>query len=81
MTAAAPRPGLHRYSMSGEDLEAQLYDDGYYYWAEEEDSNDLKEPSQLRVVQISGENSSSAMNTGTPWEVVRLSSVRTAEQD
>ena len=81
VTAAAPRPGLHRYSMSGEDLEAQLYDDGYYYWAEEEDSNELKEPSQLRVVQISGENSSSAMNTGTPWEVVRLSSVRTAEQD
>ncbi len=81
VTAAAPRPGLHRYSMNGEDLEAQVYDDGYYYWAEEEDTAELKEPSQLRVVQITGENGSSALNANTPWEVVRLSSVRTSEQE
>ena len=81
VTAAAPRSGLHRFSMDGEDLEAQVYDDGYYYWADEEDTDELKEPSKLRVVQISGENSSSALNTDTPWEMVRLSSVRTAEQD
>ena len=80
VTAAAPRPGLHRYSMEGEDLEAQVYDEGYY-WVDEEETEGPKEPSQLRLVQMTGPDSGTALNTSTPWELVRMSSIRTTEED
>ena len=80
VTAAAPRPGLHRYRMEGEELEAQVYDDSYY-WVDEEDTETPKEPSQLRLVQITGPDGGTALNSTVPWEMARMASVRTGEAE
>ena len=79
VTAAAPRTGLHRFSMEGENLEPQMYDEGYY-WMDEDDEAAQKEPAQLRSVRISGKNREAAVNSLTPWKLTQLTSVRTDEE-
>ena len=80
VTAAAPRTGLHRYSMEGENLEPQMYDESYY-WMDEDDEDAQKKPAQLRSVRISGKNREAAVNSITPWQLIRLTSVRTDEEN
>ena len=77
--AAAPRPGLHSYSMDGEAMNVLTYDDTY--WATDEDEEDtLKEPSVLRIVYRNGTQNETAVNTETSWETVRLEARRPEEQ-
>ena len=79
MIAAAPRPGLHSYSMDGEAMNVLTYDDTY--WATDEDEEDtLKEPSVLRIVYRNGTQNETAVNTETSWETVRLEARRPEEQ-
>ena len=78
IAAAAPRPGLHTYSMEGEQLEVRLYDDTY--WASEEDEdNTIREPGTLRAVYRHGEQDEIAINAETPWQTVNLTAERTEE--
>ena len=72
--AAAPRPGLHSFSVEGEKLDVILYED--MYWEEEEEDAAPREPGTLRVVYRSGARNGIAVNTNTPWQSVRLSAER-----
>ena len=76
---AAPKAGLHSYSLEGEQLEAILYDDNYWGMDDDEDAT-VQEPSTLRVVRRSGDSSRIAVNAVTPWESVRLSAEREEEE-
>ena len=77
--AAAPRPGLHSYSVEGEALNVLAYDGSY--WVQDEDEEDtLKEPSTLRIVYRNGTQNEIAVNTETSWETVRLEARRPEEQ-
>ncbi len=80
ITAAAPRPGLHSYSMEGEQLEALLYEDTY--WESEEDTgNTIREPGTLRTVHRSGAKNEIAVNAEMPWESVNLAAERPEKDD
>ena len=77
--AAAPRPGLHSYSVEGEALNVLAYDGSY--WVQDEDEEDtLKEPSVLRIVYRNGTQNEIAVNTETSWETVRMEAIRPEEQ-
>ena len=80
VTAAAPRPGLHSYSMEGEKLEAILYEDTY--WEPEEDENNtLREPGTLRVITRNGKQKEVAVNTDIPWQSLPLAAERPEENE
>lgn len=78
--AAAPKAGLHSYRLEGEQLDVIMYDDNYYWGTDDDENTTVREPSTLRVVRRSGDNSGIAVNTETPWESVRLSAVRDEEE-
>lgn len=73
VNAAAPRIGLHRIRMDGENLEPRMYDDTY--WGYEED-NQPKEPVTLRMVRISGDYREVAFNAVSPWQDIQLGATR-----
>lgn len=74
VTAAAPKAGIHRYSMDGERLEVTVWDENY--WSDEEEDNKPKVPGTLRMIRSYGEQSSAAANAATPWERTELRAVR-----
>ena len=78
MTAAAPRPGLHSWSMDGEKLAVQLVDE-YYYWMDENEDEAPKEPVKLRSIVRTGEQESTAVNAESPWETFTMFTTRTAD--
>ena len=71
VSAASPRTGLHSYSMEGETLKINVYDGGYYWNDEEEDTP--VEPALLRLVHRTGERNETAINGSAPWERVDMS--------
>ena len=77
--AAAPRPGLHSYSVEGEAMNVLVYD-GMYWASDEDDEDTLKEPSTLRIAYRNGTQNETAVNTETSWETVRLEAKRPEEQ-
>ena len=77
VTAAAPRPGVHRYEIAGEDPQLENIED--YYWADEEEDKPT-EPVTLRMTRRNGEENSVAMNTSGAWEAVEMSASHTEEE-
>ncbi len=74
ISAAAPRTGLHSYSMNGEMLEPQIYED---LWMMDEEENASREPVTLRVVRTRGEQNRTSINAESPWELTQLYTSRT----
>ena len=74
VTAAAPKPGIHRYSMDGERLEGTVWDESY--WSDEDEDNKPQAPGTLRMIRFYGEQPSAAANAATPWERTELRAVR-----
>ena len=71
VSVEAPRAGIYRISLDGEQA-TPLIDGPYYYWGEEEDDTP-KEPAKLRVIRFRGRENGAAFNAETPWQRMSLS--------
>ena len=79
VSAASPKAGIHRYSMDGEKLEVNTWNESYWY-DEEDEENKPKTPGTLRVIRFTGERSEAAENVQSPWESTELFTVRASDE-
>ena len=78
VTAAAPKAGVHRYSIPGEKLEVLSWNEPY--WADEDEENQNREPAELRIIRKTGEMNEAAFNAESPWQATEMSAVRTGRE-